>query len=159
MKSFIIYAILLLSFSDNLKAQTDQIYKESIENYYAAKNRDKGYELKNFNIESKKQTFKYVADSLQSNALEDLLKITNAQAKGTHTCEHQKAYLNLLTRMIDSYFESKGEYNKKNKTSVTLINGNILYTIKEDYSKKTLYENFIMIFDKDNKVINHFVLE
>lgn len=138
------------------QAINTEIIKESIENYYAKKKAENNFQFIKSEITYKAASYQYVADSLNLETLDKMIKQTlNLYNKADATDFRKNSYAQLTMMTLGIYFEAKDKYLKKDTSKVYLTKGNILYSIMENYQKKTLYENFYMIFSTDYKVISH----
>ncbi len=158
MKSIFLFLFLSCQFLANGQTYNTEVVKESIENYYAKKKAENSFQFVKSEITSIESSFEHVADSLSVETLNKMIKQTlNLYKKSDEYKKNSYAQLTMMT--LDIYFEAKERYNKRNKTKVYLAKGNILYSVMENFQKKTMYENFIMIFSTDYKVLSHFVLD
>lgn len=156
----IIFLFLFLSCQFLSNGQINPVYQESIENYYARQKADKKFKLIKAEIKEQRNSYKYVLDSLTLLTVERLLRRAHSGAKNTKISDAEKqAYKEVTIYTLDTYFAELEKYNKKDATKVILTTGNILYTVEEELKKTNLYENFIAIFDMQNKLLFRFIVE
>jgi hypothetical protein len=157
MKHFIILALFVMSFFDNLSGQVEPVYKESIENFYARKFAEKSFKLIRCEVLKQEKSNQYVSDSLQYEAIHSILREAYNHTKKNDVSELQKnAFKSIVFMAFDTYFSAKDKYHKHDMTKIILVKGNITYSIIENGTKTSLYEDFITTFTLDNKVIFNF---
>jgi len=141
-------------------AQINPVYQESIENYYARQKEDKKFKLIKAEIKTESNSYKYVLDSLTLLTIERLVRRAHSGAKNTGISETERqGCKELIVRTLDLYFNELEKYKKKDTIKIKLVTGNILYSVEENLKKTTLYEEFIVAFDMQDKFLFQFVVE